>query len=296
VDAVAFARTLDGMLVEGEGARFRPKPEQVYNRLSFWLEYDTTSDRPGIRLCEKAEGPDLTGFVIVTTPPLIGGAAQIVVPLNPMLKGYQDIRCRHTLYCHSFQTDVPLAYFGITSKPWFVRLREHIGSANAGSPYLFHDAIRRYRDVQILHRVFLCDLDVEDAYESEEDFVGKFSLYPLGLNMIPGGKAGLAYLARLGFPARSPQEKAELTEMLSAREQVEGRPNPLCAARWAADQSFVERVICGHSGRLTVEQVRTIRLLSSFGKSIEDIQDMLTVTNTRQVRNVLRSKTYQRIK
>ena len=61
-----------------------------------------------------------------------------------------------------------------------MRLREHIGSANAGSPYLFHEAIRRHRDVQILHRVFLCDLAVEDAYESEENFVAKFSLDPLG--------------------------------------------------------------------------------------------------------------------
>jgi hypothetical protein len=189
-----------------------------------------------------------------------------------------------------------LAYIGISKKPWYVRLGEHVSSARGGSPYLFHQAILKHQKLRVLHKVFLCELDYEDALNYEEKFVEKMSLYPLGLSMIPGGNAGVRYLHRLGFKTSNAAEKSAVTEALSSRESIEGRPNPLCAARWASDQTFVERVICGHSGRLTVEQVRTIRLLASFGKTSDDITSVLLVRNKRQVSSVLREATYTRIR
>lgn len=129
----------------------------------------------------------------------------------------------------------------------------------------------------------------------EEEFVENLSLYPLGLNMIPGGFAGIRYLSTLGITARNAAERDEQMEALAARENVDGKPNPLCAARWVADQDFVNRVICGHSGRLTVAQVRQIRLHASFGRAVRDVSNV-TGSSVSQVKRVLSGDAYGRVK
>jgi hypothetical protein len=296
VDVVPLARRLDEMLNEPNAFAPLGRPCDVYARLKFWVEVDATSEPAPVRICTKDDSVDLSGHLILTVNPAIGSKAQIVIPLNPVLKGHVPLKGKHVLYCHSFQTEVRLAYIGISKKPWYVRLGEHVSSARRGSPHLFHQAILKHQNLMVLHRVLLCELDYEEALRQEEAFVERYSLYPLGLNMIPGGSAGVRYLHRLGFKTTDAAEKSAVVEALSARDSIEGRPNPLCAARWAADQAFVERVICGHSGRLTAEQVRTVRLLASFGKTSDEITSLLPVRNTRQVSRVLREATYKRIR
>lgn len=296
IDPIFLARHLDELFDHPDGREIFSTNKNVGQRLRYWIEVDALLGSPSVRVCTPDEHADNCGILIIKSLGKLAGNTQIEVPLNSMLKGYPNVQGQHVLYCHSFQTEVPLAYVGISKRRWFERLSQHITSAKSGSPYLFHRAIVEHQEKTMMHKVFLCGISSETAMKYEEEFVGSLSLYPLGLNMIPGGKAGMAYLHKLGVAARSLEERDEALERLSSQEQLAGRPNPLCAARWAEDQSFVERVICGHSGRLTAEQVRTIRLLAGFGKSESEITHMVSASNDRQVANVLKSKTYGRIK
>lgn len=296
INVTSLGKTVDSLLCSNEGAVLFPKNTNIFKSLKFWIEVDATLTNPTIRFCTSDDKLDLSGNLIVTSHPKVGCATQIVVPLNPVLKGYPNIEGKYVVYLHAFQTDVPLCYFGVSKRRWFERLSQHISSAKSGSPFLFHSAIINHQNVPVLHRVFYCELDRDSAMEIEEDYVDKFSLYPLGLNMIPGGNTGIKYLHNLGYTVKTILERDEAIENISTKNDLSGRPNPLCAARWQSDQNFIERVICGHSGRLTVEQVQSIRLMASFGKSTEQIASILKAKNTRQVAGVIKQRTYSRIK
>lgn len=296
IDPIALARYLDRLFDDPHVAKIFARNHKVLQKLDYWIEIDTLADPPSIRVCSPDEDADNRGLLILKCRGKLAGNADLVIPLNPFLKGYPRISGKHLVYCHAFQTDVPLAYIGISKQRWFDRLSQHVSSARAGSPYLFHRALIEHQEKPLMHKVFICDVSLESALNFEEEFVGHLSLYPLGLNMIPGGKAGIAYLRKLGVAAKSLKERDQALEMLARQDQIGGRPNPLCAARWATDDQFVERVICGHSGRLTADQVRRIRLLASFGKSEEQIMQLVSARNYRQVENVMKANTYSRIK
>ena len=251
---------------------------------------------PTVSVCAPDDNVNNNGHLVVTCSSIAHERAQIELPLNPIFRGYERLAGTYSVYLHSFQTEVPLGYVGMTKQRWFDRYAQHISSARSGSPLLFHRALCQHLTADILHKIFLCKLDHDSALEFEEEFVGMVGLYPLGLNMIPGGRAGFAYLAKIGMNARSAETRDSIVEQLAARESIDGRPNPLCAARWATDSAFVERVVCGHSGRLTVEQVHLIRIGASCGKPLCDLARESSARNIRQVRNVLAGKTYARIK
>jgi hypothetical protein len=295
IDPFVLARHLDGLFSTEQGKELAPIESAAYQSLPFWIEVNATKNSPEVRVCTPDKHVNLNGHLIVTCRSVLNELAQIDVPLNPIFKGYDRLEGTYSVYLHSFQTETPIGYVGMTKQRWFDRYAQHVSSARTGSPYLFHRAIREHQGSQILHKVFICDLDHSHALEYEEEWVGMFGLYPLGLNMIPGGRAGFAYLGKLGRQAQTSEERDLAVEQLSTRETLEGRPNPLCAARWEADLNFVERVICGHSGRLSVEQIQLIRIGASLGKSIELLALESAARNLRQVKNVLSGKTYQRI-
>lgn len=296
IDPFTLAKHLDQLFSTERGQEICPIGDNVYRNPGFWIEIDATASPPTTRVCTPDDQVNLNGHLIITCTSPANDNAQIDVPLNPIFKGYDQIKGTYSVYLHSFQTETPIGYVGMTKQRWFDRYSQHLSAARAGSPFLFHQAIRKHQGANILHKVFMCDLDHERALEYEEKWVGMFGLYPLGLNMIPGGKAGFSYLAKLGLEARTSEERDAIVEKLSSRESIEGRPNPLCAARWEVDSNFVERVICGHSGRLTVQQVLQIRIGSSLGKGPELLVQELGVRNVRQVRNVVNGKTYRRIR
>jgi hypothetical protein len=80
-----------------------------------------------------------------------------------------------------------------------------------------------------------------------------------------------------------------------ARPPSDGRPNPLCAARWEVDQDFINRVICGHGARLSVGEIETIRSLSNVGRLPSEIA-AATGRDLRRVREVISGATYGRVK
>lgn len=256
----------------------------------FYIDIDRLTDPGHIRVgLDAGDGALLCGNLIMRT-----ATFNLKVPINLLLKGAPSLEDSNTLYLHSFDTECPLNYVGITKRRWFDRLAQHKNSAASGSPYLFHRAIREHANKKMNHTVAISGCTRDEVMHWEEDYVRRFSLYPLGLNMIPGGYAGVTYLRSIGFETATPYNRDEILERATRETTLAGRPNPLCAARWEADQDFVNRIICGHSGRLTVEQVRTIRMLDLSGYTATEIS-AVTKQEPRRIDRVLRGKVYARV-
>lgn len=298
INVQAAAVLLDGLLDTFAARTLRRKLVKGRDR-EFWIEIDALSENPTVRIAEPdgGEADSNAGYLIINTISGMGGRCQVHIPLYAILKGFPDIRGMHSVYLHEMQGEARvLRYVGITKQRWQDRLSQHVSSARTGSRLVFHDAIRRNPDAVKVHRLVVVGCSYEAALQEEEELVDQFTLYPKGLNMIPGGKAGFAYLASLGFRPTGAQDRDACLERLVERDTIEGKPNPLCAARWASDQDYINRVICGHSSRLDLDQVRGIRMLHSFGKSVAEIASHLEIDNIRQVREVVRGARYARVK
>lgn len=226
---------------------------------------------------------------------LVSDRWEIGIPLSYMLKGIVRSEGTYSLYSHGIATEIPLAYIGITSRPWFVRYAEHHAAARNGSGFLFHDALRLHDGKFLTHRILIANIDKDTAMRREEEWVAPNTLYPLGLNMIPGGYAGLRYLSTLSIELRDSEYSAESIADAMNRDLIGGKPNPLCAARWAADPNYVARVICGHSGRLTLEQVHMIRAMGVACRAVNEIAILAKANNIAQVKRLLSNRTYSRV-
>jgi hypothetical protein len=145
-------------------------------------------------------------------------------------------------------------------------------------------------------------LSKDSAMDIEEYLVEKYSLsskHPYGLNMIPGGREGIAALQRL-FPGKDkdPVETEEreivLDQFLRTHTQL-GIPKPGIAERWN-DPKYAEAVICGRENRLGADQVREIRYLAALGGSPEQIRERVKAIDEGQIQRVLAGRTYSRIR
>jgi hypothetical protein len=80
---------------------------------------------------------------------------------------------------------------------------EHYNDMRDGKGHLLHSVWRDLRRREIPHRVIAQISgysETEDGiYDMEEEIVGTNTLAPLGLNMIPGGRNGIAQLRAMGF-------------------------------------------------------------------------------------------------
>lgn len=102
-------------------------------------------------------------------------------------------------------------YYGITKRDVFQRFKEHQRDAQNGTGHLLHKAWRSlsnegfqfYPVIQIA--AFANTLD--EIYEAEEDAVETMSLAPKGLNVIPGGYAGIRKLHELRLLSKTQQVK-----------------------------------------------------------------------------------------
>jgi hypothetical protein len=219
-----------------------------------------------------------------------------------------------------------LSYIGMTKQGWQRRFAQHMSSARKGSKTYFHRALRDHypRAVTVQHRI-LAVLDTEDAAQDVEelfvdgvqeghewyegymlDFQDKRlehwvfgTLYPKGLNMIRGGKAGLKDLHKMGAfekntPITADAKEDTLMRRLAADQRL-GTPNPLLAAHWQNDD-YALKIICGPEGRLNPDQIDEARTLSLLGRDTDEIAKMIGAKNERQVKNLLDGKTYSRVK
>jgi hypothetical protein len=286
---MSFARGLDDCLEKYERLS-RCNPNIT---LPFMIEVRTAVREVEYTILESADSNDPDqeiGTLLVCGP-----RWEISVPLNCILRGYRSSNDTYCVYSHGIATETPLVYIGISSRPWFVRYAEHESASRSGSAFLFHDALRKHSEKHITHRVLAEGLNRDDAMAYEEYLVAQHSLYPVGLNMIPGGYAGIKYLSTLSIGLRDTEYVAESIANAMCRDSISGKPNPLCSARWQSDPDYAARVICGHHGRLTVDQVKMIRSLRMTCRSAEDISAIVNANNLAQVKRVLADRTYSRI-
>lgn len=288
---VAIAKELDKLFSQNKGLR----PSNWDEPLKYWIEFAFAPDgSQQVRVAEPLPGqavnPLQMGAVVIDGPKF-----QICVPLNAMLKGSDKLDGSHSIYVHSLGVvDAQRTYIGLTKQRWFDRLAQHKSAAGCGSSLLFHRALRQNGEGKMFHIVAVAGTSYEYAMDLEEKFVDKFGLYPKGLNMIPGGFAGMKYLGSLGLAARNLNDRDDSMRKLVEAESLAGKPNPLCAARWSSDQEYVNSVICGRAGRLTVGQVRSIRMLEASGYEPPRIAEMIQ-DSAQRVQNVLRGKVYGRV-
>lgn len=232
------------------------------------------------------------------------------VPLVHVIKGAPDVGDGYQLYQHRFlDPTLPkdanqFVYAGITRRSWKERWKEHLAAARRGSAYIFHAKLREAIDKGWLqaHAVSGVRLSEADAMNSEEIAVAEYGLYPdnpRGLNMIPGGYAGLRALHRLGALKNdapvSPDRRTAIVEQYLRDHPRKGIANPQIAAFWR-DENYAASVICGRNDRLSVEQVRLIRSLQASGLSLPEIISLSGADRAEQVKRVLDGRTYSRIR
>ena len=163
-----------------------------------------------------------------------------IVPLVYLMQALEKTVCRsgaYQLYQHSLIPERselegrPIhlrdyfkdawTYIGITRRSWQKRFKEHDRAARNGSRLLFHRALRDPGLQHIEHIVVRAGLTAAQALQLEEAEVERVSLSPLrgGLNMIPGGAAGIRYLRKMGrLPPDHPVDPEYREEQL--RKQI----------------------------------------------------------------------------
>jgi hypothetical protein len=229
-----------------------------------------------------------------------------VVTSVPLFMLSPACRTAYHIYKHKFlldqnQEDIEGAvYVGVTKRGWRTRWAEHVRAADAGSHYRFHAAIRQWQGVArcVTHSVIGHAFSEQMALEIEEDIVGRLSLYPLGLNMIPGGNAGLAYLRRIGALGKNERisidDRQVVINRFFERTSRKGLPNPLAAANWL-NADYAEKVICAGDDRLKPQQIRDARFLSSLGHAADEIAARVGARNVAQIQRLIAGETYSRI-
>lgn len=206
-------------------------------------------------------------------------------------------------------------YIGLTSRNWQTRYREHQRDALTGSELLFHTSLAAVfpeggvsqvgmgvfeivrRGLCLTSELEYVNLTYEEAMQVEEKLVER-TLHPAGLNMIPGGFAGLKFLHKLGFLSRT-KATVEERNLAAARylQQLprQRNPAPWIAERWELDE-YYEQVVLNRSNTLNREQVHQIRKFGNDLKFNPEIIARLSGASERQVRDVLSGKYYSRVK
>lgn len=214
-----------------------------------------------------------------------------------------------TAYCHSFgdaeeEEEPNFIYYGITQRAWQQRWAEHRRAIERGSPLKFHrtfnEEVRSGRATNIHHEVVAVAGTRDEILETEETLVAGILGDPYCLNMIPGGKAGFAYMHEHGMLGSRRKEisidarDSLLEDWLQAHPR-EGLPAPWVADRWVQNEAWAASFVCSVEGRLSVEQVQRIRHLSAGGKDTKAIQTEVGARTLSQVKGVIEGRTYNRV-
>jgi len=250
----------------------------------------------------------------------------VSVPLQCVIKGWGDATRGHMIYEHDIapmdfaQEELgeqfkAARYVGLTSRNWQTRYREHQRDALTGSELLFHTTLASVlpedgiiqvgmgvfelvrRGLTLTSELEYVNLTYEEAMQVEEKLVER-TLYPAGLNMIPGGFAGIRLLHKLGFLGRT-RATAEERDLAAAKyvQQLprQQSPAPWIIERWQRDE-YYEQVVLSRSNTLRKEQILQIRKFGIDWNFDPKIIARLSGASERQVRDVLSGKYYSRVK
>jgi len=206
-------------------------------------------------------------------------------------------------------------YIGITSRTWQERAQEHSYAARRGSYLLFHRALRGdlFDVYGQEHIVLRAGLSRSDALRIEEIEVEERTLnasHPNGLNMIPGGEAGLRFLSSMTKRAPSSINLEKTDDLLEAvvnssiRQHSTGireeNSNEKLASLWRNDIQFRIRAITSQAKRLSHKQIMNARIFNASGWSLEKILTKINgidnrTANLKQLQRLLDGKTYPTI-
>ena len=267
---------------------------------------------------EKEKAPVL--FISMHSPSL-DIPMRLEIPLRAVMQGGTPLKGTYSVYLHSLLADDgrEFIYYGITKRGWNIRFSEHTKAAVAKHSYrLFPrtlNALIEARVGQISGKIdnrpkltgiisALCGVGLgqDSAMDIEEYLVEKYSLsskHACGLNMIPGGRAGVSALRRLHLVEKencleTEQRESRLDQYLRRHPQ-RSVPRPGIVEKWN-DPKFAEAVICGRENRLGGDQVREIRYLAALGASPDEIKQQIDAIDEGQIRRVLAGRTYSRIR
>jgi hypothetical protein len=230
---------------------------------------------------------------------------QLIFPIEFLSGKYKHPQRKHLIYNHAVKSAVydedgnlqsgEFKYIGQTKQGWQKRLQQHVGQAKSGSNTIFHRTMRANDFSIAVTKIMHICLSADEADTEEEKLVYQDSLFPLGLNMIPGGKAGARFLFEHAGP-RGEVEADRREEALSEiiRESRKNGANPALSARWS-DDAFAIRMICAHRNRLKPNQIENAKLLRAAGHSDASVASMIGAKDPAQVRRMLSGKTYSRV-
>jgi hypothetical protein len=248
----------------------------------------------------------------------------VTVPMDYVVEQSESLMNQFVVYCHTITPTLSdedtnprgMNYVGITKQGWRKRLNQHLANAKANSPLLFHRALRdHYRLSKVCsHRILTVADNEKSAVDSEEMYVrgtddqkvlerfdgievfASGTLYPKGLNMIPGGYEGLRVLHKMGAFDRVKSINIDQREehLIRIMQRPEGKSNPLLAALWL-DEDYAIKIICGPDGRLKPNQIAQARLMGMLGRQVPDIASAVGARNESQIERLLSGKTYKRI-
>ncbi|MEP6645795.1 MAG: hypothetical protein ABJC12_01800 [Saprospiraceae bacterium] len=241
-----------------------------------------------------------------------------IVPLQFLLKGWGDANFGYQCYIQAVSHNMnqvedfsdfkklqerdsdSFYYVGITGRDWLLRLKEHVDEMRRGSNRRFHAAWRESMGMK--HVLFTSSLmDVNQTFEGamnwEESNVDSVAYGPNGLNMIPGGFKGLKYLHKLRITNSvniDLEEREKAIAEYIRQNPRKGIPNPFISKLWEDDEYYL-KVIEARPKTLSPDQVRMIRELNKFGRSVSEIVTEVGALNDTQVKGVIMGKTYTRI-
>ena len=190
------------------------------------------------------------------------------------------------------------SYIGVTSQGVINRLIQHARDAVNGTGYVFHRfVLRQFNAVgasdKVQSRVLRTGLTRDQAMDAEEKLVENATLYPRGLNAIPGGYAGMRYLAERNFKTNAKRliknRAGELTNFFKSNPG-----NPLLALRLQSDDELISRIICKNPRNFGLSEVRHIRAMAELGYTEEQIAEEVKA-NQQRIHNLLTEKTYSRV-
>jgi len=222
-------------------------------------------------------------------------------------------------YNEKFILNNAFLYVGITKRTWQKRYQEHKYNSMKGSQLLFHQALRgeKCEIGMIEHCVEKAGLEEDEALNLEEKEVENRSLnikHKLGLNMIPGGKAGLKFIKNFAnhnkininknINAENKEEvlvelHMENMRILSKEYNIEYKKEKM-KKLW---EELTERIkfMTRQYNRFSLTQIQNARTMFLSGYDIEKIYtnlkelDESKIITIQQLEKLLKNETYESI-
>jgi len=201
-----------------------------------------------------------------------------------------------------FHKDNAMLYVGITRRTWLERYRQHCNDMCRGSNLLFHRALRgEVCHIGIFeHIVERAGLTEKQALEIEEMEVEKrslHSLHPNGLNMIPGGYAGLKYVhnfaSRTGYKLdkelSADNMEAVLVDVQKFNLKKHFKTTDIKRIKdeitrlWREDINYRIKATTGAMNRFSYRQIQAARIWDASGWSKEKILESLPMIDTKKI-------------